>query len=66
MRGKLKENANHYTTKVLRMAYIESCTDDDAVNHLKSHLQNELSNKFQTAREMLNCLKTIYLNFNCV
>lgn len=54
MRGKLEGNANHYTTKALRIAYIESCTSGDAADHLKPHLQDESPNKFQTAREMLD------------
>ncbi|OJD11945.1 hypothetical protein ACJ73_09430 [Blastomyces percursus] len=66
MKGKLEGNADHYTTEALRMAYVESRTGGDAADHLKPRLRAESPNKFQTSREILDCLKTIYLDPNRV
>ncbi|OJD23554.1 hypothetical protein ACJ73_05087, partial [Blastomyces percursus] len=66
MKGKLENNADHYTTEALRMAYVESRTGGNAANHLKPRLRDESPNKFRTAKEMLDCLKIIYLDPNRV
>ncbi|OJD10397.1 hypothetical protein ACJ73_09811, partial [Blastomyces percursus] len=66
MRGKLEGNADHYTTEALRMTYVESRTGGDAADHLKPRLRDGSPNKFQTAKEMLDCLKAIYLDPNRV
>ena len=64
MAKKLVANTDHYNTKALRMAYVDSCVDGNAYKHLAARLRISARKLFATAEEMFEILKKAYSNVN--
>ena len=61
---KLTINADHYLTKVLRMAYVNSRVDGEVYKHLAARLRINARKPFATAEEMFEILQKAYSNIN--
>ena len=61
---KLTANANHYPTKALRMAYLDSCVDGEAYKHLAARLRIGVQMPFTITEEMFEVLQKAYGNIN--
>ena len=61
---KLNVNANHYPTKALCMAYINSCMDGEAYKHLAVRSRIGAQKPFATTKEMFEVLQKAYSNVN--
>ena len=64
IRNKLKANADHYNTEVLRIAYVENRTGGKAAKHLRPRLRVNAVNPYITAEEMLKHLESIFQDPN--
>ncbi|KGM91409.1 uncharacterized protein PADG_12501 [Paracoccidioides brasiliensis Pb18] len=64
MKNKLWENADHYPTECMRIAYIENWTDGDAACHIAFCMEEDHSEQYQTAEEMFEHFKSIYEDAN--
>ena len=53
---KLTANINHYLTKTLRMAYVDSHVDKEAYKHLAARLKISAQKLFATTEEMFEIL----------
>ena len=61
---KLTANANHYLTKALRMAYVNSRMDRKTYKHLAARSRIGAQKPFATAKEMFEVLQKAYSNIN--
>ena len=61
---KLSTNANHYPTKALRMAYVNSHVDRKAYKHLTARSRIGAQKLFATAEEMFKVLQKAYRDIN--
>ena len=61
---KLTANADHYPTKALRMAYINSCVDREAYKHLAARSRIGAQKPFATVEEMFEVLQKAYGDVN--
>ena len=61
---KLTANADHYPTKTLRIAYVDSCVDGEAYKHLAARPKIGAQRPFATAKEMFEVLQKAYGNVN--
>ena len=59
MHQKLDTNADHYSTAILRKAYVTSRCEGDARRYLVPHLRPESHNPYNDAQDMLAHLKNI-------
>ncbi|ODH12532.1 hypothetical protein ACO22_06601, partial [Paracoccidioides brasiliensis] len=64
MKNKLWENADHYPTEHMRIAYIENQTDGDAAHHIAPCMEEDHPEQYQTAEEIFEHLKSIYEDAN--
>ena len=64
MAKKLAANADHYNTKALCIAYIDSCINGDAYKYLAARLKIGARKPFATAEEMFEGLQKVYGNVN--
>jgi hypothetical protein len=64
MRAKMRTNKDHYPDDDARMMYILSQTGGDAATHLAPHLREDAANPYLTMEDMLEHLKTVYLDLN--
>jgi len=64
IRNKLKANADHYNTEVLRISYVENRTGGKAAKHLRPRLRVNAVNPYITAEEMLKHLESIFQDPN--
>ena len=61
IRGKLRVNADHFLDEEARMTYVFGRTGSDAQKHLSPRFDNEeATDPFTTAKEMLEYLSAIY------
>ena len=61
---KLTVNADHFLTKVLRMAYVNSCVDREAYKHLTASSKIGAQKPFATAEKIFEVLQKSYGNVN--
>ena len=61
---KLTANADHYPTKALRMAYVDSHVDGEAYKHLAARSKISTRKLFATAEEMFEVLQKAYSDVN--
>ena len=61
---KLTANTNHYSTKALHMAYINSRVDGEAYKHLAARLRIGAWKLFATAEKMFEILQKTYGDVN--
>ena len=61
---KLTANADHYPTKALRMAYVDSHVDGEAYKHLAARSRINAQRLFAIAKEMFEILQKIYGDVN--
>ena len=61
---KLTTNTDHYPTKALRMAYVDSRVDGEAYKHLAARSRIGARKLFATAEEMFEVLQKTYGNIN--
>ena len=61
---KLSTNADHYSTKTLYMAYVDSRVDREAYKHLAARLRISARKPFAMAEEMFKVLQKVYGNVN--
>ena len=61
---KLTANANHYSTKALRMAYINSHMNGEAYKHLAARLKIGAQKPFAIVEEMFKVLQKAYRDIN--
>ena len=61
---KLTANADHYPTKALRMAYVDSYADGKAYKHLAARSRIGARKLFAMAEEMFKVLQKAYKNVN--
>ena len=61
---KLTVNANHYPTKALHMAYVDSRVDGEAYKHLAARSKISAQKSFATAEEMFKVLQKAYGDVN--
>ena len=66
MTQKLEANQDHFDTPQLQQAYIVSHCDGKAQRHITSQLQTESPNPYNDFNEMIEHLKIIYDDLNCV
>lgn len=64
MNNKLRENADHFSTKFSKITYIENRTDRDAARHIALCMREDYPEKYLTADEVFEHLKEIYENSN--
>ena len=64
MAKKLSTNADHYDTKALRMAYMDSRVDGDTYKHLAARSKIGAWKPFATAEEMFKVLQKAYGDVN--
>ena len=64
MAKKLATNADHYDTKALCMAYVNSCVDSNAYKHLAARLKISARKPFATAEKMFEILQKAYGDVN--
>ena len=64
MTKKLVANADHYSIKTLRMAYMNSHVDGDAYKHLVARSRMKARKPFTTAEKMFKVLQKAYKNSN--
>jgi hypothetical protein len=64
MQNKLSANADHYNTEALRRAYVANRVGGKASDHLAPRLRDDAPNRFETAEEMFQHLKSIFLDPN--
>jgi hypothetical protein len=64
VKDKLAANANHYPTPAMRLAYVKSCYSRRAAEHLVAHSRLDTVNKYQDVTNVLEHLKTIFLDVN--
>ena len=64
MAKKLAANADHYPIEILRIAYIDSCVDEEAYKHLVARSRISAQKLFATAKEMFEVLQKAYGNVN--
>ena len=62
----LVANANHYLTKALRMAYVDSRVDGNAYKHLAARSRIGARKPFATVEEMFEILQKAYGDSNHV
>lgn len=62
MKRKFEANSDHYSTEILRIAYVEARVQGDIVKHLNARLHPDAVNKFKMADEMFQVLRNIYSN----
>ena len=56
MTKKLAANTDHYNTKILCMAYVDSCVDNNTYKHLAARSRIGARKPFATAEEMFKVL----------
>ena len=61
---KLSANADHYLTKTLRMAYVNSHVDREAYKHLAARSKIDAQKPFTTAEKMFEVLQKAYGDVN--
>ena len=61
---KLNANTNHYPTKALRIAYVDSCVDEEAYKHLAARSRIGAWKLFATVKKMFEVLQKAYGNVN--
>ena len=66
MSQKLAANEDHFDTSQLRMAYVASHCEGKARKHVTPRMWNEAMNPYTDSKDMLDHLKTIYSNPNCI
>src|SRR6187402_944441 len=66
IQGKLIINADHYESEDARMYYVFGRTGGDAQKHLYSRFSYDAVERFETVKEMFECLKMIFTNPNKV
>jgi hypothetical protein len=64
IKNKLSANADHYPTESLKIAYIENRTKGDAARHLEPRMRENHPERYQTAEEIFDHLREIYLDPN--
>ena len=64
MAKKLAANADHYDTKALHMAYMDSCVDGNVYKHLAARSRIGAQKLFATAEEMFEILQKTYEDVN--
>lgn len=62
IKGKLTVNADHYPTEESKMAYVFGRTTGEAQGHLEPRYDDDATNPFVTAQEMINHLAAIYMD----
>jgi hypothetical protein len=63
---KLAANADHYPTPAMRLAYVKSRCGGRAAEHLVARSRSDAVNKYQDVTDVLEHLKTIFLDVNRV
>ena len=61
---KLTANINHYPTKALRMAYVDSRVDGEAYKHLTARSRISARRLFATTKKMFEVLQKTYGDVN--
>src|SRR5258706_6502070 len=64
VQGKLRANADHFQTEEDKMLYIFNCTQGDAQKHLLSRFRDDSTMRFESTKEMIDHLATVYVNPN--
>ena len=64
MKNKFVINADHFSDKISKTAYIKNHTDNIAIRHLISHMKENHSEKFIIVEEIFVYLKNIYEDSN--
>jgi hypothetical protein len=62
IRGKLRVNADHYPTEDARMHYVFNRTKGDAQGHLYPRFNDDATEPFETAEEMIRSLREVMTN----
>jgi hypothetical protein len=60
LKGKLRVNADHFSTPEARMTYVFGRTGGDAKTHLQPRFDEESLDPFTSAEDMISYLATIY------
>ena len=61
---KLTANADHYLTKVIHIAYVDSGVDGEAYKHLAARSRIGTQKLFAMAEKMFKVLQKTYENVN--
>jgi hypothetical protein len=48
IKNKLRENADHYPTKSMKLAYVEGLIRGEAAKHISSQLRDDAINPYST------------------
>jgi len=64
MQNKLKVNKNHFSTKELKIAYIESWVSEAAIKHIASRMRDTFLNLFLEVEEVLSIINKMYDDLN--
>jgi hypothetical protein len=64
IQGKLRVNADHYDDEEAKMLYLFGRTTGDAQKHLQPRYDEDSPTRFQTAKEMVQYLASIYVDPN--
>ena len=64
MKGKLNANADHYSSNLLQVAYVQSRLGGRTARHAAPRFQEDSVNQYQTADEVFKHLKSIFFDLN--
>jgi hypothetical protein len=64
VQGKLRVNADHFQVEEDKMLYVFNCTQGDAQKHLLSRFRDGSTMRFESTKEMIDHLATVYVNPN--
>ena len=64
MQNKLKINKNHFSTKELKIIYIESWVDENMIKYIASWMRNTSLNFFLEVEEVLSMINKMYNDLN--
>ncbi len=64
MQNKLKINKNYFSMKELKIVYIKSWVDENAIKHIALWMRNTSLNLFLKVKEVLSIINKMYNNLN--
>ncbi len=64
MQNKLKINKNHFSMKELKIVYIKSRVNENAIKHIASQMRNTFLNLFLKVEEVLLMINKMYNDLN--
>jgi hypothetical protein len=64
IKNKLRENANHYPTKSIKLAYVKGLIRGKATKHISPRLRDDAIDLYTTVQDLFEHLTSAYKNPN--